>query len=112
MAIASYRTANRQCIFGHNKELAEPGLGHEEAERMSQDTGSDTYPMPSHTPPPWALNIEHGGQGTEDRFYAMAYSTQDATDVVRPLFALVVLAQGHEHNPSFTPQAFSNSASL
>ena len=71
-AALNYRTVAGQCVCNHTQSCVRPKLSHEEAQRMSQDTGGNPHSMSSQAVPAWPFDIEHRGQGTEDRLHTMA----------------------------------------
>ena len=93
-AALNYRTVIEQCVCHRTQSRIGPELRHEEARRMSQDTGGNPYHMSSQTAPAWPFDIEHRRQGAENGFNPMAHATENAPDVVRPLLLLIVAAQG------------------
>jgi len=108
-AALNYRTVIEQCVCHRTQSRIGPELRHEEAQRMSQDTGGNPYHMSSQTAPAWPFDIEHRRQGAEDGLHTMADTPDQGLDPVRPLALLVVLAQGQELNPSLAPQALFQS---
>jgi hypothetical protein len=105
IAVLNYGTVIEQCVCNHSQSHVRPKLSHEEAQRMSQDTGRNPHNMSSQTASTWPFDVERRGQGTEDRLHAMADTPDQGLNPVRPLAVLVVLAQGQELDPSLAPQA-------
>lgn len=65
---------------------------------MRQDKGGDADNMLGQTAAAWPLDIEHRGQGTEERFDPMPDAAQGPLGFSRPALALIVLAQGQEQD--------------